>query len=243
MTPYYQEHGVTLYCANSASFLPLAGGAAVADVAITDPPYDERTHANARTTATADKVLVIGFDPADPSVLGPALVRAAKRWAVAFCSMEMLGAYAVAVGPDRWVRSGFWHRPDGTPQITGDRPAQPGEGIAIMHRSLDDGRVGRMRWNGGGNRAYWSCNTVKGSERVHETQKPLDLMRALVRAFSDPDEVVLDPFCGSGTTLAACKMEGRQAIGIELVERHCESAAKRLETTLVTPRFAFEREE
>jgi len=53
-------------------------------------------------------------------------------------------------------------------------------------------------------------------------------MRWLVDLVSQPGECVLDPFAGSGTTLAAAKQLGRIAVGIEIEERYCEIAAKRL---------------
>lgn len=60
----------------------------------------------------------------------------------------------------------------------------------------------------------------------HPTQKPVKLMRSLLVRY--PGAPVLDPFMGSGTTLRAAKDLGRKAIGIELEERYCEMAAKRL---------------
>jgi site-specific DNA-methyltransferase (adenine-specific) len=66
------------------------------------------------------------------------------------------------------------------------------------------------------------------STRQHITQKPLEMMR-WVLSVVPPDGVVLDPFMGSGTTLAAAAGLGFRAIGIEIEERYCEIAAKRLE--------------
>ncbi len=63
-------------------------------------------------------------------------------------------------------------------------------------------------------------------EREHPTQKPLSLMRWCLKFLKEG--TVLDPFMGSGTTLRAAKDAGRKAIGIEIEERYCEIAAKRL---------------
>lgn len=62
----------------------------------------------------------------------------------------------------------------------------------------------------------------------HPCSRALVHFKWLVNWFSDENEVILDPFCGSGTTLLAAKDLGRRAIGIEIEERYCEIAAKRL---------------
>lgn len=62
----------------------------------------------------------------------------------------------------------------------------------------------------------------------HPTQKPLGIIAPLLE-YSCPDQgTILDPFMGSGTTLRAAKDLGRKAIGIEIEEKYCEIAAKRL---------------
>ena len=64
---------------------------------------------------------------------------------------------------------------------------------------------------------------------VHPTVKPLKLMRYLVKITSTPTGgVVLDPFMGSGTTGMACKLEGREFIGIEKDEEYCKIAEARI---------------
>jgi site-specific DNA-methyltransferase (adenine-specific) len=63
----------------------------------------------------------------------------------------------------------------------------------------------------------------------HPTAKPMALMRYLVNHACNEGQVILDPFMGSGTTLRAAKDLGRKAIGIEIEERYCEIAAKRLQ--------------
>jgi len=62
----------------------------------------------------------------------------------------------------------------------------------------------------------------------HPTTKPLGLMLDLVEFYSKPNDLILDPFCGSGTTCVAAKMLGRRYIGIDISEKYCDIARKRL---------------
>ena len=64
--------------------------------------------------------------------------------------------------------------------------------------------------------------------RLHPTQKPVPSLKPIIEAFTRPGDVVLDPFCGSGSTLLAAKLLGRRYIGIELDARHCRTAKARL---------------
>ena len=64
----------------------------------------------------------------------------------------------------------------------------------------------------------------------HPHKKPLSLMSYLIRNFSSPDDVVLDPFCGTGSTLVAAKKLGRRYVGIELDAAHVATAEARLKT-------------
>ena len=65
-------------------------------------------------------------------------------------------------------------------------------------------------------------------DREHPNQKPTALVAAFIQLHTLEGQMVLDPFCGSGTTLATAKNMRRQAIGIEIEERYCEIAVRKL---------------
>jgi adenine-specific DNA-methyltransferase len=67
----------------------------------------------------------------------------------------------------------------------------------------------------------------------HPCQFPVELARRLIAALVPPGGIVIDPFMGSGTTLAAAQREGRRAIGVELSEAYCEIAVRRLSQTVL----------
>jgi site-specific DNA-methyltransferase (adenine-specific) len=71
-----------------------------------------------------------------------------------------------------------------------------------------------------------------GNHDEHPTQKPITLMKRLLSIHSKKGDTILDPFMGSGTTLVAAKELNRKAIGIEIVEKYCEIAKKRLQNTI-----------
>jgi len=64
--------------------------------------------------------------------------------------------------------------------------------------------------------------------KLHPTQKPIGILRPLIEAFSLPGDTVMDPFCGSGSTLVAANELGRNYIGIELDSTYFRTASERL---------------
>ena len=65
----------------------------------------------------------------------------------------------------------------------------------------------------------------------HPSVKPSNLIKKLLRVHSNPNNLIIDPFLGSGTTAVACKDLGRRCIGIEISEEYCKIAVQRLKNT------------
>lgn len=247
MNPYYADDAVTLYHGDCLEVLPTLADKSI-DHVITDPPYDEHTHSKQRVGGSdapkrngrGDTVLRasfsrskdLGFEAMDHETLWVVCREAARltrRWVLIYSNIELADTWRTALVSNglEYIRTGAWIKRGCTPQFTGDRPAQGFEAITIAHPK------GRKRWNGGGRVAVWSHSIVLNkftgdTRRVHTTQKPIELMRELVSLFTDPGELVLDPFAGSGTTARACKDLGRRCILIEREEKYCEIAAKRM---------------
>jgi len=213
-----QISDATIYHGNCFRFMEGMEDGSV-DHVITDPPYADKTHQGART-GKGDRKL-IDFDCLTEEeflLFCREAVRVAKRWVVMTCDWRHAAKIAEAGLP--LIRLGGWHKPNGAPQFTGDRPGMGWEAVAILHRA------GKKRWNGGGHHAVWTVNKTEGE---HPTQKPLPLFRAWVEQFTDPGEVIFDPFMGSGTTGVACLERGRHFVGVEKDAKHFETARSRLE--------------
>jgi hypothetical protein len=235
VTPYYEEGGIVIYHGNCRVILPLIG--TVTHV-ISDPPYSDETHSKTwrskkmasqgyqRVSAAHDG---LGFEAITDVQVREFLTWCAanvERWVIAFSDIEGVWRWMSLLRSCglEYVRACVWDKVDGTPQLTGDRPAVGAEAIVCGHPA------GRKRWNGGGKRGVYR-HATNGSSRgakPHPSTKPDGLMLELMADFTDPGDLVLDPFMGSGTTLAAAKRLGRRAIGIELDEKYCEVAANRL---------------
>ena len=71
-------------------------------------------------------------------------------------------------------------------------------------------------------------NMKHKEKRYHPTQKPIFVIKNLIERFSEPKDIILDSFLGSGTTGVACEKLGRRWIGIEISEKYCEIAKKRI---------------
>lgn len=84
-------------------------------------------------------------------------------------------------------------------------------------------------------RSVWQIPATPKSEKKcgkHPTQKPIELLKRIIASSSDKNYVVLDPFCGSGTTGVVCKMLSREFIGIDCEKEYLSLSKKRLKSML-----------
>ena len=100
-----------------------------------------------------------------------------------------------------------------------------GSGWRHSHELVVHGAWASTQYAEGFRRNVLSYPRVR-EKLVHASEKPIELLGELIAAHVG--DIVLDPYMGSGSTLVAAKQLGRRAIGIEIEERYCEIAAKRL---------------
>jgi site-specific DNA-methyltransferase (adenine-specific) len=227
MRPYYEDSAVTLYHGDCLEILPQLGQV---DHVITDPPYEAEAHTLARRQRSAGMVGVLAIefaamDEATRQNVGREIVRLSQGWALVFCQVEAAMVWRVALAGGKYMRTQVWVKPDSAPQFTGDRPGMGYESIVTVWCGDT-----RSKWNGGGRRGvYEHMVGVSGCLwNEHPTQKPESLLAELISLFTDPGNLILDPFGGSGTTAVAAKRLGRRCILIEREEKYCEVAANRL---------------
>lgn len=218
------------------------------DHVITDPPYESEAHTK-QSVARAKQGF--GRDGSNSAVALPFaaitedvrrdvsrhFARVAQRWVIIFCQAEAVGAWRATLTEAGlvYIRACIWVKPDGLPQLSGDRPAQGYESIVVAHTPLAKGT--RYRWNGGGKHGVYTYPKNNPDSSGHPTQKPLTLMEAILRDFTDEGETVLDAFAGSGSTLVAAKRLGRRAIGWERDARYAAIAEKRIAAAREQLRF------
>jgi site-specific DNA-methyltransferase (adenine-specific) len=220
VTPYYSEDGITIYHGDCREILPTFPDKSF-DLVLTDPPYG----INGGRGGTSKK-------------------RGRGNYVGAFTAeMDTAEYVAEAIVPIvkeclRRSRSGIV-TPGNKNLCLYPQP----DGFGVMFQPQGSGAQ-RWGWVDGQPIFYYGVSPTQGippltacSFRVtasdetkngHPCPKPLSFWKKLLEKGSRSGELVLDPFMGSGTTLVAAKQLGRKAVGIEIEEKYCEIAVKRL---------------
>ncbi len=214
MEPYYADDLVTLFlgdCRVVTEWL-------AADVLVTDPPYG-RAWRQGRPGISKDEHAGIAGD-GDTALRDWALAAWGGRLAICFGDLMLAPptdnkqtmVYAKAQDSGcRGATAGF-RRDAEAIYLIGPWPA----GIEFSGASSILRTSARMI----------SGNIGMAARYGHPHAKPVDVMETLISAC--PPGIIADPFAGSGSTLVAARNLGRRAVGVELDERYCERAARRL---------------
>lgn len=244
MRHYYEEDGITIYHGDATQILPLLDAV---DHVITDPPYNvSEEGADIRHAGTGDLAQRRDFGEWDRSEWNPLpMLLECRRLMrkggslLAFTSDRLLSAYREVEGmtPRGTI---VWEKTNPPPT---PRPSYVSATEWIVWLQKPGARA---VWNGSG----FTVNILRwplcgGNERsLHPTQKPSGLIEELMARHTNSGDMILDPFMGSGTTLVAAKKLGRRAIGIELEEKWCAVAKKRIKNTeYEPPLFTLEPEQ
>lgn len=198
MQPYYEHAGITIYHGDCREILSSVS----AEIALTDPPYN------------------VGLDYCDGDRREDYL-EWCEEWffkcprpTVFTCgsmNLAMWHAIETPLWTCAWVK---------TNQNSFNRLGGPNMWEPVLVYGKPSKRVDRDVWD----------IPIAGQDECsgHPCPKSLRFWKALAKSFTLESETILDPFMGSGTTLVAAKNLGRKAIGIEIEEKYCEIAAKRL---------------
>lgn len=204
MKPYYEDSAVTIYHGDCREILPALPKV---DLVLTDPPYgigesNEKAASRGKLAQPKD----YGHFDWDKTPIPQDLFDMAVRGGLWACVFG--GNYYHTAPTSCWL---VWDKENGSNDFADAELAWTNWPKAV--------RLKRHMWNG---------MLRKGrEERWHPTQKPREVMSWAI-TLAPAARTILDPFMGSGTTLRAAKDLGRKAIGIELEERYCEIAAKRM---------------
>ena len=210
------------------------------DALIVDAPYSERTHAGHDKAASTSNgnhrsELSYGFwTPDDVRTFVDSWSPRTRGWFVSITDTELARVWEESLrAAGRYAFSPLAYLDPGSRvRISGDGPAQWATWIVVARPST----APFLRWGalpGGYIRPH-------GEARDHLVTggKPLSVMRALVRDYSRPGDLVCDPCAGGATTLLAALMEGRRAVGAEAMPEHYKLARKRLAKGYTPPLFA-----
>ncbi len=206
-------NGNQIICGEAAQTLATFS-AECTDLVVTDPPYLVRYRdRNGRTVTNDDNAqAVLSVYPEIYRVLKP------DSYCISFYGWTEIAAFSEA-----WKNAGFrtighivWTKPyasrSGHTRYCHESAFVLAKGYPRKpERPIND----IQRWEYTGNRA-------------HPTEKAVSVIKPLIENFSKPGDLVLDPFAGSGTTAVTSLLHGRDYIGIELEQRYCEIARKRL---------------
>jgi site-specific DNA-methyltransferase (adenine-specific) len=213
------------------------------DVCICDPPFSERTHAgqrhgrkdnrycdsNEHPILSSRGLEYMAWNDADIAEFITSWSPRCSGWLCIFTSHDLVGAYTTLLeAQDRYVFAPVacvqYYR---NVRLAGDGPANWTDYL-IVSRPRTMSRWGALPGAYVGQSFDFGENALDRSKRIVAGAKPLWLMRAIVRDYSRPGNLIVDPCAGGATTLIAAAVEDRGAIGAEMDKNTHALAMKRI---------------
>ncbi len=215
-------------------------GSSSIDLLLTDPPYGieklEQLRTSGSSKMTGHQLMSDTHNMDLISILtllkelAPQLNRVLKDGAhfYMFCGYQYAGEFINALEPHLEFQPPILHWDRG-------RPSAPGLGYNYMSRTeciIYGYKPPRSRRLSESMYNVIECGDVPKNLRSYPTEKPLPLLQTLLKQSTALDQIVLDPFAGSASTLVAARASGRRAIGFEINEEAFLRAQRRLETNI-----------
>jgi site-specific DNA-methyltransferase (adenine-specific) len=212
VTPYYQDDAVTIYHGDCREILPALD--AKPDLVLTDPPYGVSYQVAPQVVGKGNRRILMGGRPAvhgDDEPFDPSHLLHYPR-----CILFGANHYS-----DRLPVSGGWLVWDKTGGGRG--PDNSFSDVELAWTTLCRTPVIKHHlWKG------LVRDSEAGEKVLHPTQKPVALMAWIIAKWTEPGDLILDPYMGSGPIPRAAKDLGRKAVCIEIDEAYCEIAANRM---------------
>lgn len=226
----------TLYLGDCLEILPLL---AEVDHVVSDPPYEDELHEAVGRIRRKDgqkMFATLGFDGVntDRDKIAAACVAASSGWVILFTLAEGVRAWrdGLQAANAKWDTTCFWVKPDASPRFNGQGAARGAECFVTCWAG-----TGYRRWNAGGKRGVYTHCVNTGRQGEHPTEKPVPLMREILADFTQPGNLICDPFMGGGTTGVAALHLGRRFVGIERDSKWFDLACRRIEEAHRQPRL------
>lgn len=231
-----------IICGDSIAYLKTLADDSV-DAVITDPPYglEEFCMARGHRMATMGRANHIddGWDKSSviTEVVNEMLVEASRVLKpggnlLMFGAFEPLGQYATNPPGKLYYKTfGVWHKSNPIPRNMNVRYVSALETWIHFVNAKKGKKTGTFNNEGKPQHNYVKTSLTPVSERKHgrhSTQKPLSVMNYFVELLTNPGDIVVDPFAGSGSTIVSAESLGRIGIGIELDSTYADIASKRL---------------
>lgn len=237
LTPYASGRRWTLYAGDCLDVLCVLPPGSI-DATITDPPYCSGSVSEASRTAASGQGLRSGtiakfgwFVGDNMGTAGLVFLLRSMAFAalpacsgsgsaVVFCDWRMLPSLAPAIESAGWRYQNM---------IVWDKGSMGlGVGFRAQHELAMHFTAGSPEYHDKGVSNVIRCGRIGADDREHQTEKPIDLLRPIVRAVCRPDGVVFDGFAGSASVGVAALLEGRRFVGVERSPVHLATAARRL---------------